>query len=289
MSPQAEAVTSRLRKTWVRWWTFSVWSGVVLAASVSLATLVLFVLADALLKLPQRVLGTLFAVWAVAEPADRVADLVRQRTGRRSLAATARRVELAFPELESHLINIVQFAERDGVETTRSARRPMAQAAAAVADFPFDQAAAKEEPLAAVLALHADPARPAGVVLLLGGSARTRAAPERDVPAWASSTRRVLHPFSFVPSVGSVKIVKVTPGDAEVLIGSSLQISAEIENPAEAVARDALRPPGERSPSRRSRCSPTRRNVTYLAALSQVLTPLRTGSRSATPRRRSTR
>ena len=42
------------------------------------------------------------------------------------------------------------------------------------------------------------------------------------VPTWASSTRRLLHPFTFVPSVGSVKIAQVSPGDSEVLIGSSL-------------------------------------------------------------------
>ncbi len=49
MSPQAEVVTARLRKTWLQWWTFSFWSGAILAAAVSLATLVLFVLVDALL------------------------------------------------------------------------------------------------------------------------------------------------------------------------------------------------------------------------------------------------
>ncbi|MGA8347016.1 MAG: hypothetical protein WB773_04275 [Isosphaeraceae bacterium] len=52
MSPQAEVVAARLRKTWLQWWTFSFWSGAILAAAVSLATLVLFVLVDALLKCP---------------------------------------------------------------------------------------------------------------------------------------------------------------------------------------------------------------------------------------------
>ena len=42
----------------------------------------------------------------------------------------------------------------------------------------------------------------------------------------------MLHPFTFVPSVGSVRIVKVTPGDAEVLIGSGLQIAAEVARPS---------------------------------------------------------
>ena len=49
-------MTSRLRQTWLQWWTFSFWSGAILAAAVSLATLVLFVLVDALFRLPQRAL-----------------------------------------------------------------------------------------------------------------------------------------------------------------------------------------------------------------------------------------
>ena len=144
MSPQAEVVTTRLRKTWLQWWTFSFWSGAILAAAVSLATLVLFVLVDALLKLPQRALVSLFAVWAVLSLAAVAALLVRQQRGRRSLAATARRVELAFPELESHLINLVQFAGRDGLETDPFRQAAITQSAAAVADFPFDQAATRE-------------------------------------------------------------------------------------------------------------------------------------------------
>ena len=103
-----------------------------------------FVLADALLRLPQGVLGTLFVVWAGLSLAAIVVLWFGTRKGRRSLAATARRVELAFPELESHLINIVQFAERDGIVDDPFRQAALAQAAAAVADFPFDQAAKKE-------------------------------------------------------------------------------------------------------------------------------------------------
>ena len=103
-----------------------------------------FVLADALLKLPQPVLGPCFVAWAGLSLAAFSFLLVRLRRGRRSLAATARRVELAFPELESHLINLVQFAERDGRSADPFRQAAMAQSAAAVADFPFDQAATRE-------------------------------------------------------------------------------------------------------------------------------------------------
>ena len=50
---------------------------------------------------PSAALVSLFAVWAVLSLAAVAALLVRQQRGRRSLAATARRVELAFPELEA--------------------------------------------------------------------------------------------------------------------------------------------------------------------------------------------
>ena len=165
-------MTSRLRKTWLRWWTFSFWSGVVLAAAVSLACSCVLVLVDALLRLPQRVLVRVLRGLGRAEPGGDRGLVVRQRRGRRSLAATARRVELAFPELESHLINIVQFAGRDGADDDPFREAAMAQSAAAVADFPFDQAAARESRWRRFAALHADPARPARVVAGLRRSRR---------------------------------------------------------------------------------------------------------------------
>ncbi len=59
MSPQAEAVTSRLRITRRCWWTYSLWNGLILAACASLAILTLFVLADALFTLRQGALAGL--------------------------------------------------------------------------------------------------------------------------------------------------------------------------------------------------------------------------------------
>ena len=39
------------------------------------------------------------------------------------------------------------------------------------------------------------------------------------IPNWGSAANRLLSPWEFVPSVGSVEIVSVTPGNAEVLVG----------------------------------------------------------------------
>ena len=274
MSPQAEVVTARLRKTWLQWWTFSFWSGAILAAAVSLATLVLFVLVDALLKLPQRALVSLFAVWAVLSLAAVAALLVRQRRGRRSLAATARRVELAFPELESHLINLVQFAGRDGLETDPFRQAAITQSAAAVADFPFDQAATRENRWRRFLLCMQTPRDLFESFVLLALVLDLAVLCSAVVPAWGSSTRRILHPFTFVPSVGSVKIVKVTPGDTEVLIGSSLQIAAEIDNPARKPLPATLFVRQADKPESALAMLADETSGKYVAALSQVLAPL---------------
>ena len=274
MSPQADVVTSRLRKTWLQWWTFSLWSGIVLAAVVSLATLVLFVLLDSLIKLPQRVLVTCFAVWTGLSLAVLGALMVRQRRGRRSLAATARRVELAFPELESHLINVVQFAERDGAEANPFRQAAIAQSAAAVADFPFEQAATKEDRWHRFALCMQTPRDLFESCLVLAGLLALTVLLSATIPTWASSTRRLLHPFSFVPSVGSVKIVKVTPGDAEVLIGSSLQISAEIDNPAHKILPATLYVRQSGKPETALAMLPDETGGKFVAALSQVLTPM---------------
>ena len=274
MPPQAEAVTARLHQTWLKWWMFSFWSGAILAVAVSLLILVLFVLVDALLKLPQRVLVGLFATWAVLSLAAIAALAVRQHRGRRTLAATARRVELAYPELESHLINLVQFASRDGLDDDPFRHAAISQSAAAVADFPFDQAATRENRWRRFLLCMQTPrdliesfavlAMVLGLALLCGSM----------VPAWGSSTRRILHPFAFVPSVGSVKILKVTPGDTEVLIGSSLQVAAEIDNPAHKTLAATLFVRQAGKPEAAQAMLPDETGGKYVAALSQVLVPL---------------
>ena len=94
------------------------------------------------------------------------------------------------------------------------------------------------------------------------------------VPAWGSSTRRILHPFTFVPSLGSVKILKITPGDTEVLIGSSVQIAAEIENPAHKPVPATLFVRQADKPELAQAMLPDETNGKYVAALSQVLAPL---------------
>jgi len=274
MSPQAEAVTSRLRNTGRDWWTYSLCTGIILTACGSVAVLTVFVLADALVKLPQRLLGGLFISWAIATAAGLLYQVFRLKRGRRTLAGTARRVELAFPELESHLINIVQFGEQDGMSSAPFRQAALAQAATAVGDFPFVQAAAKENRWRRFALCMQTPRDLFESFLLFGGILALALVLNGLVPTWASSTRRLLHPFSFVPSVGSVKIVGVSPGDADVLVGSSLQVAAQIENPARKAMPATLYIRQADKTESAIAMLPDEKNQTYLAALSQVLAPL---------------
>ncbi len=270
MSPQVEAVTSRLQRTRSHWRTFSLGTALMLAASISLVILALFVLADAILKLPQRVLVGLFATWLALSLAASSFLLARLRRGNRTLAATARRVELAFPELESQLINIVQFA--DAADPFRQSA--VVQAAAAVAGVQFDQAATRESRWQRFALCVQTPRDLLDASLVLAAVLGFGLLMHAVVPTWASSTRRLLHPFEFVPSVGSTRIAEVRPGDAELLIGSNLPISARIDRTAGKGLSATLfvRPAGQ--PESALAMLPGEDNLTYLAAVPQVMAPL---------------
>ena len=54
---------------------------------------------------------------------------------------------------------------------------------------------------------------------------------EMLIPNWSSAASRLLAPWQFVPTIGSVQILSVTPGNTDVLVGQSVEIAAEIENP----------------------------------------------------------
>ena len=47
-------------------------------------------------------------------------------------------------------------------------------------------------------------------------------------PNIGSAAGRLMQPWKFVPSIGTLKILEVTPGDTEVLLGESLEVAAEI-------------------------------------------------------------
>ena len=56
----------------------------------------------------------------------------------------------------------------------------------------------------------------------------------------SSAFSRVMNPFEFNPSVGSVKIADVKPGNVEVLNGQSVDVSVEIKNPTNRLYKATL-------------------------------------------------
>jgi hypothetical protein len=110
---------------------------------------------------------------------------------------------------------------------------------------------------------------------------------DRWMPNWRSAASRLLSPWEFVPSVGSVEITQVTPGNVEVLPGESVDIAALVRNPGRTPHTAVLVLMGEdgRQSTQAMACStgfqPVKghgqdgRATRYHATISCVLRPLR--------------
>lgn len=232
MSPAAHAVIRRLDATRQKWWIFSLLATTVLAAAGSLGLLLLFMLCDALLRLPQAVLLAMFLVWLGATVVLGVIVFRRLGRGQRSLEATARRVEAEFPELGSDLINLVQLSEANGGQNPAFCLAAVNEAAARLGTRRFEEAAEQEPRWRRLLWCMQTPRDLVESLILLGVLVLGAVLCHLLIPGWGSAASRLLSPWRFVPAVGSVNIISVTPGDTNVLVGTSLQIAAEIENPA---------------------------------------------------------
>ena len=240
MSPQAQEIIDRLDGTRQRWWLFTLLSTAVLATCISFGILLVFVLADSLVRFPQIALAVLFGVWFVVTAALLV--LVGRRLARsdRSLEATARRVEVEFPELGSELINLVQLSGGAKSGDPAFCEAAIRQAAARTGAMRFDRAATRENRLSRFLHCMQTPRDLAESVVVLGLLVVAALACQLLIPTWGSAASRLLKPWRYVPAVGSVQITSVTPGNTEVLLGSSLEIAAEIKNPDQKEYRATL-------------------------------------------------
>ncbi len=232
MSPAAHAVIRRLDAARQKWWLFTLLTTTVLAAGGSLGLLLVFMLGDALVRLPQPVLLVMFLAWLGATVALGVVVFRRLGRGQRSLEATARRVEAEFPELGSDLINVVQLSEANGGQNPAFCLAAVNEAAVRIGARRFEEAAEHESRWRRLLWCMQTPRDLVESLVLLGVLVLAAVLCHVLVPGWGSAASRLLSPWRFVPAVGSVKIVSVTPGDTNVLVGSSLEIAAEIENPA---------------------------------------------------------
>ena len=233
MSPAAQEILDRLDGTRQKWWLFTLLSTAVLAVSISFGLLVIFMLADALWRFSQIPLAILSGMWLLVTAA--VVLLVARRLARsdRGLEATARRVEAEYPEVGSNLINLVQLAGNAASGDPAFREAALREAAAKVGPLRLDRAATRESRAARFLHCMQTPRDLAEALAVLGTLAAVAVVCHALIPTWGSAADRLLKPWGFVPVVGSVRIVTVTPGNTEVMVGSSLQIAAEVDNPQE--------------------------------------------------------
>jgi hypothetical protein len=228
MSPAADSVIRRLDAARQKWWLFTLLTTAVLALCASLGTLFLFMLTDAFLKFSQPVLLGLFLVWLGVTIAMIVVVSRRLVRSQRSLEATARRVEAEYPELGSNLINVVQLAADTNNVDRAFCEAAVNRAATQAGHVRFEEAPEKEtrwQRFCCSMQTPRDLSESVGILALLLVIGLVC---HLLIPNWGSAANRLMQPWEFVPSIGRVKIVEVTPGDGEVLVGSSLEITAEI-------------------------------------------------------------
>ncbi|MBN2577490.1 MAG: hypothetical protein JXB10_00675 [Pirellulales bacterium] len=260
MSP--ENVIRRLDNARQKWWFFSLLTTCVLAICGSLGLLLIFLLGDAWWRFSQGWLAGLFLTWLLAS--GWLLWIVGRRLVRnpRGLEAAARRVEAEFPELGSNLINLLQLSESsplplgegpgvragrpglpkesphpnplpkgEGTNSRAFSTAAIRHAAAELGQVPFAAAAGRLgrwQRLRYCLQTPRDLGEALGVlgvliVLAVLGNAM--------VPNWGSAAGRLFSPLQFVPSLGKAGEIAVRPGDAEVLVGGSVTVTATIKNP----------------------------------------------------------
>lgn len=273
MSPAAENVLQRLDNTRQKWWLFTLLSTAVLATAVSFALLLVFMLTDALVKLPQTWLAVLFAVWLAVTVALVVIVARRLLRNNRSLEATARRIEAELPELGSDLINLVQLSKGEKNGDDAFCEAAIHQAAARVRGLRFDEAAARESRWKRLLYCMQTPRDLAESLAVLALLVLVALVCSLVVPNWGSAATRLMKPWDFVPSVGKVRI-QVSPGNTEVLIGSNVEIVGRVLHADGTPHRGVLyvRPQGGEESA--LELVPDENYATYRATLASVSEPL---------------
>lgn len=231
MSPAAEGILRRLDGLRQQWWLFTFLTTGVWAIATSAVLLLLLMLSDALLMFSQLALMILLGVWAVVTIGLALVAARRVVQRQRGLEGAARRVEFECPELGSSLLNLVQLSDDTANENRAFCDAAVSEAAARLSGFPLNEAARRETRWGRFrycMQTPRDLLESFGMLALVVGVA---VACHLCVPNWGSAANRLMRPWEYIPSVGSVGAIKVTPGNAELLIGSTLEILAEIANP----------------------------------------------------------
>jgi len=224
-------VLERMDRIAENWSLCSILTGAVLAGWVIVASLMVAVVLDMLVQFETWARGVVLAVWCVISVAALLVLMVRPLRRTRTPDGIARRFEEIFPELNSDLINLVQLSRTDGSSSTLLLGGAIWQANKHAAGVPLESAANRltwrerfrhcmHTPRDLMLSLSVFAA-----IVIVAGLLQTA------FPAWPNSVYRLFHPGRFVPAVGSARILEVTPGDTEVLTGSSLSFAANLDNP----------------------------------------------------------
>jgi hypothetical protein len=275
MSPVAQSIVRRLDAARQQWWLFTLLSSAVLATSASFGTLLSFMLIDALLKFSQVTLAILFGLWALTTVGLIVVLCRRLARSQRSLEATARCVEFEFPELGSDLINLIQLTEDDKNVNREFCEAAISAAALRVGHVDFEQAAVKESRWRRFRYCMQTPRDLGESFAVLGSLIAIAVLCHLLIPNLGSAANRLMQPWQFVPSVGKVQIVSVKPGNAEVLVGSSVEITAEIKNPQKQPLKGTLFVTPDQEKEAATPLSAEKGFLRYKITLPSVLKPLK--------------
>jgi hypothetical protein len=224
-------VLQRLDATRQKWWLFSLLTTTVMAASVSLGLLMAFMLCDALWRLPRAGIVVLSLVW-LGVTLGMAIGVGRLLLGRqRTLEGAARRIEAAFPELASDLINLVQLSQDPGKQHRGFRASAVQQMALRLQGVRFEAAAQHESRWHRFRHAMQTPRDLLEWTAILGLLIVLGLVLQAVLSNWGSAARRLLTPWEFVPSIGTIGEIHVQHGNTEVLVGASVEIIGEIHNP----------------------------------------------------------
>ncbi|MEN6452437.1 MAG: hypothetical protein ABFC96_18265, partial [Thermoguttaceae bacterium] len=112
-------------------------------------------------------------------------------------------------------------------------------------------------------------------LVLLAALAAVAMLGERCLPNWNSAFARLSAPWAFVPSRGSVEIVRVAPGNTEVLVGTDVEVSAETSNAAGRQSSAWLYVSSDGGQETRVAMTADEKRPRYRATIPAVLKPLK--------------
>lgn len=209
---------------------FTLLSTIVWGISVSMLIFLAFIAVDSVFRFSQPILGLLLAVWGISSLAMLFLIIRRAMRSQRSIAGAARCLEFENPELESNLINIVQLSGNNSNSDQGFVHAALEQAVKKVDNFPLEKSAQRETRLRRFIFCLQTPRDFAEACGICGMVVIAGIIGSLLMPNWGSAASRLMRPWEFVPVAGSVQIT-IQPGDTEILLGTSLEVSVDTIEP----------------------------------------------------------